>query len=229
MVEAVPGFDRLGLTAFTTTRQAGDFSFSSRDAAGDVLRRWLGLGALVGMPVDRLAVAHQVHGSDVIGHEGVWRGLLRCGDADGHFAPAGTATLMAVTLADCVPIFIGHRSGAAAILHSGWKGTAARIVHRGIERFASHGLPASELMVHCGPSICGRCYEVGPEVHSQLTGVAPDYPTPVDLRAIVADQARAAGVCDVSVATWCTRCHNDRFFSHRCGDSGRQIGVIISR
>lgn len=227
-VEFVPGFGRLGLTAFTTTRQLGDFSFGSREPSGDVLRRWLGLEAFADGIVERLALAHQVHGTDVIVHDGAWRGLLRGRDADGHFAH-GSPTLMAVTLADCVPIFVGHPSGAAAVLHSGWKGTAAQIARHGIELFASRGMKASDLVVHCGPSICGACYEVGPDVYTRLTGATVDRPTPVDLRAIIAAQARAAGVRDISISAWCTRCHNDRFFSHRCGDSGRQIGVIISR
>ena len=188
----------------------------------------MGLAALTGVPVDRVALAHQVHGREVVVHSGAWRGLLRGGDADGHFA-SGTTTLMAVTLADCVPVFIGHQSGAAAVLHSGWKGTMAQIVSRGIELFASHGMPARELVVHCGPSICGRCYQVGPDVYARLTGVSVAHPTAVDLRAIIAGQADAAGVGEVSVSEWCTRCHNDRFFSHRGGDVGRQIGMILSR
>jgi hypothetical protein len=228
LLEAASGFDRLGLTAFTTTRQAGDFSCSSREPAGDMLRRWADLGAHATVPVERIALAHQAHGTDIVVHDGTWRGILRGWDADGHFA-TGTPTLMTVTLADCVPIFIGHSSGAAAVLHSGWKGTAAQIVNRGIALFASHGMRASELTVHCGPAICGDCYQVRPDVYARLTGETVDHPTPVDLRAIIASQARQAGVSDVSVSDSCTRCHNDRFFSHRCGDVGRQIGIIVSR
>ena len=42
-------------------------------------------------------------------------------------------------------------------------------------------------------------------------------------------QARAAGVAAVSVSGWCTRCHGDRFFSHRGGDAGRQLGIVALR
>jgi copper oxidase (laccase) domain-containing protein len=51
----------------------------------------------------------------------------------------------------------------------------------------------------------------------------------VDLRALIADHARAAGVTRISVSALCTRCDNDRFFSHRAGDAGRQLGVIVAR
>jgi copper oxidase (laccase) domain-containing protein len=31
------------------------------------------------------------------------------------------------------------------------------------------------------------------------------------------------------VSSSCTRCDNDTFFSHRAGDSGRQIAVIVAK
>jgi copper oxidase (laccase) domain-containing protein len=48
----------------------------------------------------------------------------------------------------------------------------------------------------------------------------------LDLRAVMALQARQAGAA-VTISEWCTRCHNERFFSHRAGDEGRQLGVIV--
>jgi copper oxidase (laccase) domain-containing protein len=50
----------------------------------------------------------------------------------------------------------------------------------------------------------------------------------VDLRALIAVHARQAGVRDVSISTWCTRHDNARFFSHRAGDAGRQLGVMVA-
>jgi hypothetical protein len=131
-------------------------------------------------------------------------------------------------VADCVPVFIAHPGGATALLHSGWRGTVARIVERGVEALAQRGVPASELHVHLGPAICGNCYEVSPEVFGQLTGRAVERPTTVDLRAVIADHARAAGVRHLSISPLCTRCDNDRLFSHRAGDPGRQLGVIVA-
>ena len=82
--------------------------------------------------------------------------------------------------------------------------------------------------MHLGPAICGKCYEVSPEVHEQLTGRNPGKPTPVDLRAILADQAMKCGVERITISPFCTRCDNDRFFSHRAKDHGRQLGVIVA-
>jgi copper oxidase (laccase) domain-containing protein len=113
-------------------------------------------------------------------------------------------------------------------LHSGWKGTAARIVERGIRALVARGFAADELYVHTGPSICGKCYEVSADVYEQLTGKNPGKPTTVDLRALIADHARALGVEQISSSSSCTRCDNDRFYSHRAGDAGRQLGVMIA-
>ena len=54
------------------------------------------------------------------------------------------------------------------------------------------------------------------------------FPASVDLRALLADRARSRGVTRVTVSAYCTRCDNDRLFSHRAGDSGRQLGVIVA-
>jgi YfiH family protein len=148
-------------------------------------------------------------------------------DADGHAAPErGTAA--AVSIADCVPVFIVHPSGATALLHSGWRGTTARILDAGITALAHRRFAASELRVHLGPAICGKCYEVSPDVFRLLTGKAVPKPTTVDLRSILADHARNLGVRHITTSPWCTRCHNDRFFSHRAGDSGRQIALMLA-
>jgi YfiH family protein len=226
--EEAPGFAELGIAAFTTTRHAGSFNLSSAEPVADVVGRWLALAAEVGGADGRLAFAHQVHGAEVLTHGGGWRGWLRAPEGDGHFSNV-PGTAMAVTLADCVPVFIAHPSGAAAVLHSGWKGTAANITARGIASFVEEGHHARDLVVHAGPAICGRCYEVSPEVYVQVTGSSVSRRTPVDLRAVIERQAREAGVSRVTLSASCTRCDNDRFFSHRGGDSGRQLGVIAAR
>jgi YfiH family protein len=225
--EVVDDFAPYGVRAFTTGRAAGSFSTASAEPTRDVMGRWDALRDALRPGGTRLATARQVHGTHVIVHHPGWDGWLRADEADGH-ADMDRGTGMAVSIADCVPVFIVHPSGAAALLHSGWRGTAGRIVERGIVALVSRGLPASELRLHLGPSICGRCYEVSPDVAEQLTGARPASPRPVNLREIIADHARAAGVRHISVSGACTRCHNDRFFSHRAGDEGRQLGVIIA-
>ena len=223
--EVVDSFVDLGVLAFTTGRGTGSFGTASEEPVRDVMARWSALRDLLGGNAARLATAVQVHGTTIVEHEGSWRGWLRGPDADGHLSiPRGTA--MAVTIADCVPVFLAHPSGATAALHSGWRGTAGGITAKAVARLVALGLSASDLRLHCGPAICGKCYEVSPDVYGELTGRSVDRATTVDLRALIADHARSAGVRTISVSEQCTRCNNDRFFSHRAGDAGRQLGVI---
>ena len=225
--EVIDDFASFGITAFTTMRAAGTFGMNGSEPVSEVMTRWYSLVDEMHPVAPRFATARQVHGARVIVHSSAWEGWLRVAEADGHAAPErGTAA--AVSIADCVPVFIAHPSGATALLHAGWRGTAAKILGRGVTVLTQRGFTAAELRIHLGPAICGRCYEVSPEVHAQLTGKSVDRPTPVDLRAVLADQARALGVRHISVSQWCTRCHNDRFFSHRAGDTGRQIGVLCA-
>ncbi len=223
--EVVPEFAELGIRAFITTRAVGSFGLHSDEPVKDVMGRWSALRAELGG--SRFATASQVHGSNVLVHHPGWEGWLRGDGADGH-ASMERGTGMAVTVADCVPVFLAHPAGAIALLHSGWRGTAARIVERGIEALTRRGFPARELRVHSGPAICGKCYEVSADVYAQLTGTNPGKPTTVDLRAIIADHARTAGARHITTSPSCTRCDNDRFFSHRAGDAGRQLGVMIA-
>lgn len=226
--EVVADFEDLGVRAFTTTRQAGSFGSGTDEPVRDVIGRWDALRrALAEQGVRRVATSVQVHGAEVVRHVQGWEGWLRGNAADGHLAP-DRGTAVAVTIADCVPVFMAHPSGAVAALHSGWRGTAARIMEQGLHAFAELGMAAAEVRVHLGPAICGACYEVSPEVVRRLTGRSVRAPETVDLRALIGHQAQAAGVRRLSMSDRCTRHHNERFFSHRAGDAGRQVGVIYA-
>ena len=227
-VEVVDDFTSFGVHAFTTTRQAGSFSTQSDEPVGVVMARWTGVReTAAARGVKRLATVAQVHGAQVLVHSPGWEGWLRGPQADGHVA-AERGTAVVIAIADCVPVFLAHPSGAIALLHSGWRGTAARIVEQGIATLAQRGFPASELRMHLGPAICGKCYEVSADVYRQVTGESVSRPRPVDLRAVIAGHARAAGVSHMTSSALCTRCDNDRFFSHRAGDAGRQISVAFA-
>lgn len=225
-VEEVAGLEVENVIAFTTTRAFGTFGVQGQEPVAAVMGRWQRLQE--GLAARRFATARQVHGADVVEHAPGWAGWLRGPAADGHLSLA-PGTAMAVTVADCVPVFVVHPRGAGGVLHSGWRGTEAGITAAAIARLAAAGFPAGELTIAFGAAICGACYEVSPDVHARLTGRTVDVPTPVDLRDIIAGQARAAGVRTIVESPWCTRHNNDRFYSHRAGDTGRQLGVLLVR
>jgi YfiH family protein len=217
-----------GIRALVTTRAAGSFGSAGDEPVGTVLDRWAALQRHLAPDGEgRFATARQVHGARVLAHVPGWIGWLRGPDADGHLALA-RGTAMAVTVADCVPVYVAHPSGAAAMLHAGWRGTVAGILGEAVRRLSAAACAAPELRVLLGPAICGRCYEVSPDVYGQLTGRAVDAPTTVSLHEVLAGQARALGVREVHATDLCTRCDNGALYSHRAGDAGRQLGVLLA-
>lgn len=193
-----------------------------------VMRGWERLLEATGC--NGVVVARQVHGNRVIVHGDVSHGLLLAAPAaDGH-ATRTPGLLLAVSLADCVPVFlVDARARGVALLHAGWRGVAAGILEEGVAALDRRlGIGASDLHMHLGPSICGGCYEVSPEVHAALGLPVPAGPTPVDLRTVLARRGRTLGVPEerISRSSHCTRLGPGAFFSHRGGDSGRQVAFL---
>ena len=217
----------------TTGRGTGDEPFdlglAGAQPVGAVLDRWRALLRATG--TSRVAHARQVHGAELWVHEGPCApGVLVMDGVDGHLA-ARPGLLLTVGVADCVPVsVVDPDRRAVALLHSGWRGTAAGITECGVRRLVEDGSDLSHLYLHCGPAICGRCYEVGPEVHAAIHPERdpPISPTPVDVRAAIAARALALGLRaeNVTVSAHCTRCGPPDFFSHRGGSSARQMGIL---
>ena len=225
--EPIGDFSSFGVSAFTTTRAAGDFGLGDGEPPSEALARWQALHLELAAVAPRLASARHVHGTRILDHGDGWQGWLRVDGADGH-ASRAPGIACTVTVADCVPVFMAHPQGAIALLHAGWRGVAARITAKGIVLLRDRGFDPVDLFVHLGPAICGRCYEVSPDVFEQLTGWSTIRKRNVDLRALIAEQAKELGVKRITASAYCTKCDNDRFFSHRAGDAERQVAVIVS-
>ena len=206
---------------------SADFALFREDGPTVPPSRWVKLAVRLGL--SSVVHAKQVHEAHILSHGRVEGGLSVGPDADGH-ATATPGVLMAVTVADCVPVFlVDPERRVVCVLHAGWRGCAAGILERGVERLTQEfGCIPSALVVHFGPAICGGCYEVGPEVHMALGLPDPGEATPVDLRGVLASRALALGVEEdgITSSAFCTRCGDSPFFSHRGGDSERQIGFL---
>jgi len=204
----------------------GSFGFGSAEPVSAVFDRWNALqDDLAAYGIERLACGHQIHGADVVTHGGAWRGWLRGQGVDGHVT-AARGTALAVTVADCTPVLVWHPDGGIAALHAGWRGTAARIFQAGVSALTALGFPANECEAWLGPSICGSCYEVGPEVLTAMYGTPHEEKGYLDVRSVLSDQAAELRLARVTVADGCSRCDADRYFSHRGGDSGRMLGIV---
>jgi YfiH family protein len=152
-----------------------------------------------------------------------------CWTVDAH-ATRQPGVLLTVTVADCVPVYLAApESGLVALLHAGWRGIADGILEQTITAIgAVADVRHSYIIMHCGVSICGNCYEVGSEVAERLSGRPESTPSHLDLRSILAARAATLGVGAVTVSAYCTAHHNDRFYSHRAskGRDGRLVAYL---
>lgn len=215
-----------GLTAGITLRP-DDFGLASEAPAWEVAERYGALAADLGF--SGVAVCRQVHGARLVAASAAPpAGLWIAGEADG-FAGRADARLFGITVADCVPVWlVDPESRHFALVHAGWRGAAAGILGRavGALREAS-GRPTAGLRMHLGPSICGDCYEVGPEV-PRAFGHEATGTTTFDLAAALAAEAHDAGIAreHVSRSDLCTLCEGETLHSFR--GAGKRAGRMVA-
>jgi len=175
-----------------------------------------------------IALGNQVHGTEVMSLEG-GRGWTYVDEIDGWITTT-PGTLLAVTVADCIPVYLLIPKRGVCLLHAGWRGTAAGILERGTAGFLeATGAPVSAVIMHCGVGICGDCYEVGREVMTSC-GLSAPGPGPwlLDLRDHLMERAAALGLTQVTSSAWCSAHHGADFYSHRAskGRDGRMVAYL---
>jgi len=235
---SVPSFEiptwreRYGVIAGITGRgtdpgRGFDLGLWSTEPVGEVMSRWFAFRrALPGFQA--VALGNQIHGVEVMSLD-AGRGWIQVDGIDGWITTA-PGVMLTVTVADCVPIYLVAPQRGVALLHAGWRGTAGRILARGIERLkAETGCVESQIVMHCGVGICGSCYEVGSEVMVGCGAAADgDGPWHIDLRERLIAEASELGLTAISSSPWCSAHDRPSFYSHRAsgGTDGRMVAYI---
>jgi hypothetical protein len=151
-----------------------------------------------------------------------------------------------VASADCTPVLIADsQTGQVAAVHSGWRGTAAKIVPSAIARLQTQGSKIQDLRIAMGPAIAGSVYQVSTQVAASVGASIipgdpdsaaesmvnslhqlPDSPVLADpqpgrvrlgIRRVIALQLEQLGISpeQVAIAPNCTYQEPERFFSYR--------------
>lgn len=150
---------------------------------------------------------------------------------------------IAVMGADCVPILLADtKNKIIAAIHSGWRGTVARILQKTLHELRDvYGTKGSDVVAAIGPSVSQESYEVGSEVVAAVNASfenaaslmipVDDGKARLDLWKANITQLLEFGVEErnIEVANLCTVIHNNHFFSARRGDSGRFAAGIMLR
>ena len=144
-----PQFSNNNIRAFFSLR-----SFSANGEAGRSE-----FAKIVGFKPQNLITPIQTHSTNV--------NFLFTADlvqsCDGVFTNKKELTC-SIQVADCMPIYFAHLSeNVFGLVHAGWRGLASGIIENLIKAFNSDG---DNLVVHLGPAISKKCFEVGDEVKS---------------------------------------------------------------
>lgn len=129
-------------------------------------------------------------------------------------------SLILLNFADCVPIILYSKEyKTGAIVHAGWRGTAAEIIKKTVQKMDVDNKTITALI---GPAIGKCCFETGEDVFKQLVKkeqtniyIKKNDKYFIDLKQINYNQLVDAGVENIDICSYCTCCMSDIFFSYR--------------
>ena len=193
-------------------------------------RRFL---SAVGASGKAFAMCDQVHGDTVraittADVKGDLYGKLHY-EADGMMTAIPGVALV-VFSADCTPVLLYDPvRGVTAAGHSGWRGTAAGIVTRAVERMGQvYGCRPENILAAIGPGIGPCCFETHEDVPNAMMAAVASPALPfikikengkfsVDLKGINAKRLELAGLdpANIAVCRDCTACMEEKYWSHR--------------
>ncbi len=185
----------------------------------------------IGMTLDQMVTAGQVHGGTVR----IVRQAGHIPSCDG-LVTATRGLLLCISAADCAAVLLADpEAGVVGACHAGWRGLVAGIVTQTINTMTQLDAQPKRVRAFVSPCISADAFEVGDAVADQFDAKYVVRPAGggkphVDLKATIVGQLRTAGVppAQIEVSPHCTMNESDLFFSHRAdeGTTGRMMGCI---
>ena len=222
-----------GVRCVFTTRLAGDLGLTgtmgttggAREgavAARAALRDELG--------IDEWTELKQVHGDTFIRNP-----APTAVDEEPAVEGDGLATdrkrhALCIRTADCQGILLAHPAGYIAAIHVGWRGNVLRLIQTAVAAFCfDHSLDPADVCAVRGPSLG----------YAEFVNFSREWPAAfapwydqatrtMDLWSLTRRQLSDAGLKARNIYSLdcCTYSLNSLFFSHRRGDTGRQMALI---
>lgn len=187
----------------------------------------------LGLSTNSVSYQHQVHDDLVrITNDGGY-----CGESDALITTKRGLGL-AISIADCTPIFIYDPvKKIIAAVHSGWRGTAKRILARTLKKMTVElNSCTADLIVYIGPSISQVNYQVGRDVVDHFDSkysVKLNDKYLLNVAGINYDMLISGGVKknNIQLSKLCSFEMNELFHSYRRDGkySGRSLGVIAMK
>ena len=214
------------------------------DDPANVWENYRRLGAAVGFTPEQTVFTRQVHRDTVarVGQDNRGDGLLREveSERDGILTNEPGVALVCFS-ADCTPVLLYDPvSRCIGAVHAGWRGTAAGIVSRAVEKMsAEFGARPENIRAAIGPCIGDCCFETDanvPQAMEAALGRAASVAVRpvengkyyVDLKLLNRIWLERAGLRHIDVCRACTKCQPDRFWSHRItGNARGSLAAVI--
>jgi len=146
---------------------------------------------------------------------------------------------LALTVADCYPVFLASATGEIGLVHCGWRGVVSQAAISCLDALCDlSGAEPADIQVWIGPGIGPCCFEVDAVVANKfpaeaiVDGAGESNNPRIDLPLVIGRQFIGAGLRknQITYAGICTSCREELFFSHRRdkGETGRMLAWIHS-
>lgn len=232
----------------------GDFStmnlsISKPDKPENVKENFRRMSEAIGISVDSLCLAYQIHSTNVrlVKSEDRGLGIIKerpYNDVDGLITNEKDISLVTF-YADCIPLFfLDAKNKAIGLSHSGWRGTVNKMAKSTLDKMSKEfGTQAKDIIACIGPGICKTCYEVSEDVYKEFKnkffeGNLEDIFTPNTKEHYQLDLLEAnklillnAGVRkeNIHISDICTHCNSEYLFSHRAhGDKRGNLAAFLA-
>lgn len=241
-----PALERTGIVRHLCSTRAGgasegefatmNLSFTRGDRPEAVLENYRRIAAVLGCRLQDFVCSDQTHTCNVrvVTAADGGKGVIMekdYTDVDG-LVTNEKELVLACFFADCVPLyFVDPKKKAIGLSHSGWRGTVNRIGIKTVEKMTeTFGSRPEDIVAAIGPSICGKCYEIGEDVAGEFKAAFQDRGTEkriltekengkylLDLWQANVVVMQEAGIRkeNISVTDICTCCNGEKLFSHR--------------
>jgi len=180
----------------------------------------------------------QVHGIEVVQVDSANRpqnGVRARADAA---VTRERGVVLAVQVADCLPVLLASDDSVLGAAHAGWRGLAAGVIEATV---AAMQVPPSRLVAWLGPCIGPAHFEVGDEVRAAFLAADPAAADPAaaafepnvhgrwqcDLPQLARVRLQALGVTQIAGGEWCTAADPVRFYSHRRDQRTGRMAALI--
>lgn len=215
---------------------------SSGDDKEKVIKNRVRIAEKLGVKVENLCVASQIHSADALVVDTPWP-ADQPPEADALITDKPGIAVSVLT-ADCLPILLADtQHKVVAAVHAGWKGAFGGVIEAALEKMESLGADKNHIIAAIGPAIAQGSYEVDSGFHRRFIDEDEHnaiYFLPVqkegrylfDLPGYGKDRLANAGIHHINILAHDTYFEEDRFFSFRRsthkGETayGRQLSAI---